>query len=316
LIAAGTEDRVRDVQARIGQRFQVRHMGTPSYFLGMNVLYLREQRKLHLSQQSYVEALMGQYEEYVKGPRTLPMGVGIELNREQGVVDPTMLPYASLVGSLLYLAVCTRPDVSFAVGTLSKFISAPGSEHWRAAIDTLSYLGASRKLGIMLGEVDNGVKQGIMCYADSDWANDQDDRRSVTGSAVFVDGSLVAWISRKQNLVCTSTAEAEIHAIMELLNVQRGVGNVLVELNGIFSDEDFGMPVIFSDNQPGLDAIKSRKAKRKHYDVKVKHLAEAIDTREFKLQKIATSENIADVFTKPLRSVRFRYLTGVFMTKV
>ena len=71
-------------------------------------------------------------------------------------------------------------------------------------------------------------------YADSDWADDVDDRRSVSGGALFIDGSLVAWVSRKQNLVCTSTAEAEIHAVMEVLNVVRGVGNVLGELDEVF----------------------------------------------------------------------------------
>ena len=288
----------------------------PVYFLGMNVQYLRERRQLHLSQQTYVEALMSQYKEYIRGPRTLPIGCGIQLNREQGEVKPTSLPYSSLVGSLLYLAVCTRPDVSFAVGTLSKFISCPGREHWRAAIDTLSYLGATRRAGIMLGDVRGGVEHGMVAYADSDWANDTDDRKSVSGGAMFVDGSLVAWMSRKQNLVCTSTAEAEIHALMDVLNTVRGVGNLLRELGEFFSVKKMGVPIIFSDNQPGMDAIRARKAKRKHYDVKVKHLAESIATGEFKLQKLSSAANIADVFTKAFRSVRFQSLTRFFMTEM
>jgi hypothetical protein len=199
---------------------------------------------------------------------------------------------------------------------LSKFISCPGEKHWRTAIDTLRYLGASRRAGIMLGDVRGGVKHGMVAYADSDWANDTDDRKSVSGGAMFVDGSLVAWMSRKQNLVCTSTAEAEIHALMDVLNTVRGVGNLLRELGEFFSVKKMDVPIIFSDNQPGMDAIRARKAKRKHYDVKVKHLAESIATKEFKLQKISSAANIADVFTKALRSVRFQALTRFFMTEM
>jgi hypothetical protein len=94
------------------------------------------------------------------------------------------------------------------------------------------------------------------------------------------------------------------------------VGNVLEELDGIFSSGGRGIPNILSDNQPGIDAIKARKAKRKHYDVKVKHLAESIEKGEFKIKKISTAANIADVFTKALRSVRFQSLTRFFMTEM
>ena len=244
------------------------------------------------------------------------MGCGVKLSREQGEVSPTSLPYSSLVGSLLYLAVCTRPDISFAVGQLSKYVSAPGIEHWGAAMDVLGYLGATRMAGVTLGNVFSGVQKGVLGYADSDWANDADDRKSVSGGALFVDGSLVAWFSRKQNLVCTSTEDAEVHAVMELLNVVREVGGLLDELDGVFRSKRREVPIILTNNQPGLDAIKARKAKRKHVDVKVKHLAESIEKGDFKIQKVATAVNLADVFTKALRSVRFRSLSRFFMSEL
>jgi hypothetical protein len=315
LVAARVESGLREVQRLIEERFTVRHMGVPVYFLGMNVCYDREQRKIKLDQHTYVQALLDQYREHLKGPRTLPMGCGVQLNREQGEVNPTELPYSSLVGSLLYLAVCTRPEISFAVGTLSKFVAAPGEQHWSAAIDILGYLGATRMSGILLGEVQSGVQKGVLAYTDSDWANDTDDRKSVSGGAVFLDGNLVAWFSRKQNVVCTSSAEAEIHAMMEVLNVVRGVGGLVDELDGIFVSRKKGIPIILTDNQPGIDAVRARKAKRKHYDVKVKHLADSIEKGEFKLQKVATAVNVADIFTKALRAVRFRSLARFFVAE-
>ena len=114
-------------------------------------------------------------------------------------------------------------------------------------------------------------------------------------------------------MVCTSTAEAEIHAVMDMLNTVRGTGALLQELFEKMFQKVDAVALILSDSQPGLDAVQAKRARKKHYDVKVKHIAEAVERGEVKLQKIATSANIADVFTKALRAVRFRALTRFFM---
>ena len=191
LVGAETLDGVRGVQQLLDGKFRVRHMGPPSFFLGMNVEYERERRSIYLSQKTYLMALRQKYQRYIGLQRSLPMVCGIVLNKEQGEMKPTSNPYSSLVGALLFLAVCTRPDVSYAVGTLSKFISNPGKEHWGAAIDVLSYLVATMEKGVRLGKPLGGVRLGLVAYADSDWANDTDDRKSVSGGALFIDGNLV-----------------------------------------------------------------------------------------------------------------------------
>jgi hypothetical protein len=310
LVAGETEQVVWDVQSMLAGRFRTRDMGEPSYFLGMNVEYIRGQRKLLLSQRTYIEALMERFGSFVGMPRSLPIGHGMVLTKQQGEEQPTGHPYASLVGALLFIAVCTRPDVSFAVGVLSKFMSCPGEKHWEVAVDLLAYLNATRTRGVMLGMTGNGLKQGLVGYADSDWANDADDRKSVSGGALFMKGGLVAWYSRKQQMVCTSTAEAEIHAVLEMLHTVRIAKAVLRDIQRSFGGKIVQVPVIYSDNQPGLDAIKSGRARTKHYDVKVKFIAEAVVRGDFELHKVATSCNVADVFTKALRGKRFRALAG------
>jgi hypothetical protein len=138
--------------------------------------------------------------ENIKSPRTLPINHRVQLTKEQGELEPTDKPYSSVVGALLFISVCTRPDISFAVANLTKFVSKPGKAHWAVAIDVLSYLSATKTKGIVLGRVG-----GLMGYADSDWANGADDRKSVPGGAVFMNGSLVActpenstWSARQQ----------------------------------------------------------------------------------------------------------------------
>jgi hypothetical protein len=318
LVGAESLEGIRGVQRLLDGKFQVRHMGQPSFFLGMNVEYDREHCSIVLSQQTYVMALRQKYQRYVGLQRSLPMVCGIVLNKEQGEMRPTDAPYSSLVGALLFLAVCTRPDISYAVGTLSKFISNPGEEHWGAAVDVLSYLVATMRKGIKLGRNSGEIRPGLVAYADSDWANDTDDRRSVSGGALFIDGNLVSWLSKKQNMVCTSTAEAEVHAIMEMVHRVAAVKSLVGELGRVveffLSNQNGGsIPVILSDNQPGLDAIQAKRGRSKHYDIKVKFIAESVQRGEFLLQKIPSSANLADVFTKPLRRVRFQTLTGFFM---
>jgi hypothetical protein len=313
LVAGETDKVVLEVQQLLGGKFRTRDMGQPAYFLGMNLSYNRNERQMKLYQRTYIEALTVKFADFLGMPRSLPIGHGVQLTKDQGVEQPTENPYASLVGALLFIAVCTRPDVSFTVGLLTKFVSCPGEAHWRVAIDLLSYLGATKTRGVLLGRVGNGVERGLIGFADSDWANDVEDRKSISGGAIFVDGGLVAWYSRKQQMVCTSTAEAEIHAVLSMVNAVRIAGSVLNDVQSIFG-EKVQVPVIFSDNQPGIDAIKSGRARTKHYDVKVKFIAEAIQMGEFQLRKVSTVNNIADVFTKALRGNKFRAVTNKFLS--
>jgi hypothetical protein len=316
LIAAEDMVSLTRFQDLLKEKFKTRDMGVPTYFLGMNVEFDERMRWVHLTQTTYVDALLEKYNEYLKSPRTLPIVSGVVLSKEQSVAKPSIKPYASLVGALLFLSVCTRPDISYAVGVLAKFLSCPAEQHWEVAVGVLAYVGATRHKGILLGDVQLGARKGIVGYADADWANDVDDRKSISGGAVFYEGSLVSWFSRKQHMICTSTAEAEIHAIMELIGAVRSTKLLLQELLGEFFSENVGVPVIYSDNQPGLDAIKAKRARTKHYDIKVKFIAQGVQNGDFELRKIATSVNVADVFTKALRTARFRALTSSFMKQL
>jgi hypothetical protein len=117
-------------------------------------------------------------------------------------------------------------------------------------------------------------------------------------------------------MVSTSTAEAEVHALLDMVY---SVGNsvaVLEEISFGLLGKGIGIPRILSDNQPGLDAIQSRKGRNKHYDIKIKFIAEGVELGKYQIRKVSTLENIADVLTKAVPIGRFRELTSVFMTSV
>jgi hypothetical protein len=316
LVATETAEGMEVVKGLLEGRFATRAMGEPQYFLGMNVCYDQEQGMLTLNQQTYVEALLEKYGSYVGMPRTLPMVNGKVFTKEQGKERPTGMPYASLVGALLFLSVCTRPDISFAVGVLTKFVSSPGEVHWEAAVAILGYLMGTKERGIILGRTVGWEDGLLLGYADADWANDLDDRKSVSGGALFMGGSLISWFSRKQGMISTSTAEAEVHALLEMVYSVGNAVAVLEEISFGLLGKGIGVPRILSDNQPGLDAIQSRKGRNKHYDIKIKFIAEGIELGKYRIRKVSTLENVADVLTKAVPVGRFRELISVFMSGV
>jgi hypothetical protein len=135
----------------------------------------------------------------------------------------------------------------------------------------------------------------------------------VSGGIVFLGASVMTWFSRKQVMVSLSTAEAESHALVdaakEIIYVQR----LAEELGEFVGNEQMGIPVLCSDNQPAIDAIVNGKGRTKHYDLRIKFLAQSIAREVFTILKVSTEDNLADIFTKVLRKVRFRMLAAALV---
>lgn len=121
------------------------------------------------------------------------------------------VPYASAVGSLMYVMVCTRPDITHAIGTVSKYLSNPGKEHWSAVKWILRYLHGTSDVKLSFG---SDIIE-LLGYSDSDMAGDMDSRRSTSGYLIMFAGGAVAWQSKLQKCVALSTTEAEFIALTE-----------------------------------------------------------------------------------------------------
>ena len=118
-------------------------------------------------------------------------------------VDVTL--YRSMIGCLLYLT-ASRPDIAFSVGVYSRFQSNPKVSHLNAVKRIIKYVGRTCDYGLFYSKESNLSLTG---FSDSDWASNANDRKSTTGGCFYVGANLVAWISKKQNFVSLSTAEAE-----------------------------------------------------------------------------------------------------------
>ena len=208
------------------------------------------------------------------------------------------VPYLSAVGSLMYLAIGTRPDIAYAVGALSRFNSNPGRVHWQQCQRVFRYLQGTRDLMLQYGGTSN---VNLDVYSDADYAGDLDSARSTSGYAVFIGSSLVSWASRRQPVVAKSTTEAEYIAANE-------AGSEGVWFRSFL--EELGYPqtsatTLYIDNQSTIKVGKNPEhhSRMKHINTKYHWLREQVEDSVFCLDYIPTDRMPADILTKPLERV-------------
>ena len=127
------------------------------------------------------------------------------------------VPYRSAIGSLMYLATCTRPDIAYAVSMCASYMHNPGRVHWEAVKCILAYVNQTTYRGITYGgrEYANAMKDRIYMYVDADHAGNIDNRRSRTGYVTMLHGGAVSWKTRLQDRTSLSSTEAEYYAASE-----------------------------------------------------------------------------------------------------
>ncbi len=307
LVAAKNLADINHIKARLTAIFDVRDLGEAKYFLGMSLDRDRQARILKMTQERLATELVHKHGLKEGRTKSVPMSTSIRLVQaeEDQLLDREEYHYSELVGSLLYLSVCTRPDISQAVGVLARHMAKPSMEHWTAAKAVLRYIAGTLACGITFRQTDTPVGG----YSDADYAGDSDTRRSTTGFVFILNGGAISWNSRLQPTVAVSTTEAEYmasaQAVREALWLKKLLG-------------DFGIKVgampIYTDSQGALKLLKHPIAsiRSKHIDV-IHHFArERVSRKEVCFAYCSTDEMVADCFTKPLPVSKFRFcLSGM-----
>ena len=177
-----------------------------------------------------------------------PTEFGLKLIRdhEGKKVDSTL--YTQIVGSLMYLT-ATRPDIMYSVSLISRYMENPTKMHLLAAKRIFRYLKGTMEFGLFFKK---GEKSDLIGFTDSDYAGDQDDRRSTSGFVFMLDSGAVSWSSKKQPIVTLSTTEAEFVAATSCACQAIWLKKILEELH--FKKQ--GPTAIFCDN---ISAIKLSK---------------------------------------------------------
>ena len=207
--------------------------------------------------------------------------------------------YRSGVGSLLYLIKFTRPDISNMTRELSKVMDGATKEHWKSLLKTIRYVIATKSYKLLMETMMKDVKEmEIRGYSDSDYAGDSDDRRSISGHIIYLNGCPVSWRSKGQKSVSLSSTEAEYKAISDLTTEV-----MFVKMTTNFLGMKAKLPMeIRVDNTGAIYLAKSASgsSRTKHIDTHYHYVRECIENGELTVKFVRSAANKADIFTKNL----------------
>ena len=309
LIMCKNLERVLAFKETIAHEFAIHDLGEVSDFLGCRIVRDRERRVMYMSSVGKIDALV---EKFGLSGDTRPVETPMSKSflptaqasvSEEGVGSGLPLEpghrYCELIGSLLYLANTTRPDIAQAVGVLSRYRGTPTTAHMNEALRLLRYLKGTREYALQLG----GSKVPLEGFVDADYAGDLDTRASTTGFVFRVYGGSVAWGSKKQSATANSTVEAEFRAASHAVKEAIWLRGLLEELQF-----DVWKIPLYCDNTGCIQNLKNPVNSKytKHVAVSFHHARTAVIQGQVDIKYIATQANVADIFTKPLVPVLFK----------
>lgn len=205
------------------------------------------------------------------------------------------VPFQELIGSLLYVAQITRPDISFCVNNVSRFNAKHSIEHWEAALRILKYLKGTEDYVLVYG-TEKGNE--MHAYSDADYASEIDKRRLCSGFVVKLAGGAINWHSKRQEIVAVSSTEAEYIALSTTAKEMLYLNQFMFELTHAKIEPS----KIYVDNTSSINLAKNAAYhdRTKHIDVRYHHLRDNIEKRKIEIEFVSTNENIADALTKSL----------------
>ena len=222
--------------------------------------------------------------------------------------------YRQLIGSLMYLAAVTRPDLAYTVATLSKFLDSSTGEHWNASKRVLRYVAGTTDLKIIYGRERSNE---LVAYSDADWANCVNTRRSTSGVVLLLNGGPIVWFSRKQGVIATSTTDAEYVAAHDAGKEILWTRQLLKEINC-----DQNKPTtLYCDNAAAEKLIVNPKFHRrtKHIDVKYHYTRELVENGIINVKHISSNQQLADILTKSQTKNSFeanRKSLGIYVANI
>lgn len=270
-------------------------------FVGMEII--KQDTYIFIHQLSYIEKLLNKFNLNECKPNSIPADPHTILEKGEGEPEKN-IPYREAVGSLMHLATVSRPDISFAVSLVSRFLNSYNETHWNAVKKIFKYLKETKEYGIYY--IQSSDPNIVMGYSDADFANDPNTRRSVTGYVFIKNGGAVTWACQKQQTVALSTTEAEFMAACAATKEVMWIKQLLSDI-GEFNQKSVCLNL---DNQSAISVIKNNNFHKrcKHIDIKFHFIKEKYYDKVIELNYVCSDEQYADIFTKPLSKVKFCYL--------
>lgn len=303
LIVSKNAELIKNVIDYLKQHFEVNAFEAESY-LGLQIKR-QSNGSILLHQQNYANRVLNRFNMHECNKVATPADTNATLYDLEND-EIVSFPYREAVGSLMYLAVSTRPDISYAVGLVSRFLENPSKAHINAVKRILKYIKGTNTYGIFFQNNKNLV---LYAYSDADFAGCVNTRRSTTGYLLQIGSATVSWSSERQKCVSISTAESEYVASAESVREMVWLCSLMDDL----LPSGYGKPILSIDNQSAIKLIKNPEMHRrtKHIDIKFHFIREKFNQNLFSIKSVPSEQQLADILTKPLPKERFSKLRSL-----
>ena len=309
IAASSSPSFLAELKQALDTKFGIKDMGDVSWILGASVHRDRAAGITTLSQQAYINDLVLRFAVHDRPPRSLPLPSDFKLYPEDtSPVDCSPAEreiYKSLLGSLIYASILTRPDIATAVSQLGRVQQQPTTAHLSALQGVLLYLKGTASLGLTYKR-GSSPSLTLVGYCDASYADSaHEERRCSTEGFLFLLLGPISWYSKLQAIVTLSSTEAEYVALTEAFKEAIHLRQLLSDLRLLPSSPT----PIFEDNQATLHISKAFYTSRrtKHISVRYHWIRQEIENGVAALEFIPTKDQLADIFTKNLGTTLFHH---------
>ena len=268
IIAADKVISLSNVKKMLMSEFKMKDLGKLNHFIEIH--FHITQGCVKMNQNKYIGRVLERFNMSNCKPRATPCELRMDLINNSDPVDSRK--YHEIIGSLIYHMTCTRPDLSYAVGKLSQYLSEPSQQLW-VAKHILKYLRGTSHYEL---RYQKSEELRILAYSDADWASNHSDRRSTTGFCFYLnkESSPISWKSKKQLTVALSTCESEFMALAKTTHESL---YLIQLLNGMDPQQRYEPAKILGDNQGAITLSKDpvNRQRCKHIDIKYHFIRDA-----------------------------------------
>ncbi|CAI7856258.1 unnamed protein product [Closterium sp. NIES-53] len=315
VFATADTEALAHVKSELQKRHTCTDLGELTSYLGLRITRDRAQRTITLTQSHMVQQVLQRFGFTYSSPQSTPLPTGHSLSAPPSDESVELSgPYPELVGCLMYLMTCTRPDLAYPLSLLARYV-APGRHrkvHWDAAKRVLRYLCSTSGMGLVLGGRARVVLTG---HADASWVDDLATQRSSQGYTFSLGSGSVSWRSTRSSSVLSSSCEAEIYAGAMAALELCWLTYLLTDLG----EAPRSPPVLYVDNKAMLALCQEHRLEHRTKHIALRYfLARELQQRgQLRLAYVASQANTADVFTKALQPCdhqRFCIVLGLVPT--
>ncbi|CAF0996295.1 unnamed protein product [Brachionus calyciflorus] len=305
IVIMGAFEKINFFKSLISDKFKTKDLGELSYILGLEINYLREDCFI-INQQQYIDKIIKRFGQNDCKQTDIPIHPNHKLTSElsnendqlRKLIDAKT--YRQAIGSLIYLMISTRPDISYSVSVLSRYMQMPRELHWRYLKRLLRYVKTTKHYNLVY-QRDNTKEIEFIGYSDADYAGNIEDRKSTSGYVFKYKNCPVSWNCSKQKVVSLSSTESEYIALTLAVKEGLWLNQLLNELN-----LSTGKVKIFCDNKSTICLTKNPEfhSRSKHIDIRYHFVREKINERLLDIEYLPTEDMVADILTKGLSKVK------------